>query len=64
MYSWRLILCPPDVLNYVAGHEVAHLAEMNHSSAFWNTVTRIHGPYAAPRAWLRKNGSGLHAYRF
>ncbi|MGB7318712.1 MAG: SprT family zinc-dependent metalloprotease [Planktotalea sp.] len=64
MYSWRLILCPPEVLNYVAAHEVAHLAEMNHSQAFWDTVTRIHGPYSAPRAWLRKNGSSLHTYRF
>jgi len=64
MYSWRLILCPPDVLNYVAAHEVAHLAEMNHSAAFWNTVTRIHGPYDMPRSWLRKNGSSLHSFRF
>lgn len=64
MYSWRLILCPPSVLNYVAAHEVAHLAEMNHSQAFWDTVNRIHGPYATPRAWLRTNGSGLHAYQF
>ncbi len=64
MYSWRLILCPPEVLRYVAAHEVAHLAEMNHSSAFWDTVTRIHGPYDAPRTWLRKNGSGLHSFKF
>ena len=64
MYSWRLILCPPEVLRYVAAHEVSHLAEMNHSKAFWDTVTRIHGPYKAPRAWLRKNGSGLHLYKF
>lgn len=64
MYSWRLILCPPNVLKYVAAHEVAHLAEMNHSSAFWDTVTRIHGPYEAPRAWLRTHGAALHTYRF
>ncbi len=64
MYSWRLILCPTDVLEYVAAHEVAHLAEMNHSAAFWDTVTRIHGPYAEPRNWLRINGSQLHSYRF
>lgn len=64
MYSWRLILCPPDVLKYVAAHEVAHLAEMNHSSAFWDTVTRIHGPYKVPRAWLRTHGAALHTYRF
>jgi predicted metal-dependent hydrolase len=64
MYSWRLILAPPEVLDYVAAHEVAHLAEMNHSEAFWAQVTRIYGDYAAPRAWLRREGSTLHRYRF
>lgn len=64
MYSWRLILCPPEVLRYVAAHEVAHLKEMNHSSAFWNTVERIHGPYEAQRNWLRREGSSLHSYCF
>lgn len=64
MYSWRLILAPPEVLDYVAAHEVAHLAQMNHSPAFWAEVTRIHGDYKAPRAWLRREGSGLHRYRF
>lgn len=64
MYSWRLVLCPPEVLRYVAAHEVAHLAEMNHSRAFWDTVTRIHGPYKAPRDWLRTHGSSLHSFKF
>ncbi len=64
MYSWRLILAPPEVLDYVAAHEVAHLAEMNHSRAFWDTVTRIHGDWKAPRRWLRDNGAALHRYRF
>ena len=64
MYSWRLILAPPEVLRYVAAHEVAHLAEMNHSPAFWANVTAIYGAYEAPRKWLRKNGSELHRYRF
>jgi predicted metal-dependent hydrolase len=64
MFSWRLIMTPPDVLDYVAAHEVAHLAEMNHSPAFWAGVERIYGPYKAPRSWLRKNGSDLHRYRF
>ncbi|MCV3271672.1 M48 family metallopeptidase [Roseobacter sinensis] len=64
MYSWRLILAPPEVLDYVVAHEVAHLAEMNHSAAFWAQVTRIHGDYAEPRNWLRRNGSDLHRYRF
>lgn len=64
MFSWRLILAPPDVLHYVAAHEVAHLAEMNHSPAFWAQVERIFGPYQAPRRWLRDNGAELHRYRF
>ena len=64
MYSWRLIMAPPEVLDYVAAHEVAHLAQMNHSPAFWDEVTRIYGDYDAPRGWLRANGSGLHRYKF
>lgn len=64
MYSWRLILAPPEVLDYVVAHEVAHLAEMNHSPAFWAQVTRIYGDYAGPRKWLRSHGSDLHRYRF
>ncbi|EEX09727.1 conserved hypothetical protein [Ruegeria lacuscaerulensis ITI-1157] len=64
MFSWRLILAPPEVLHYVAAHEVAHLAEMNHSPAFWAQVERLFGPYDAPRQWLRVNGAELHRYRF
>jgi predicted metal-dependent hydrolase len=64
MYSWRLIMAPPAVLEYVAAHEVAHLAEMNHAPAFWQTVARIHGPYAEPRGWLKRQGHRLHQYRF
>lgn len=64
MFSWRLILAPAEVLDYVAAHEVAHLAEMNHSPAFWSVVENLYGPYAAPRAWLRSEGNKLHRYRF
>ncbi|WP_298920190.1 SprT family zinc-dependent metalloprotease [uncultured Roseobacter sp.] len=64
MYSWRLILAPPPVLDYVVAHEVAHLAEMNHSPAFWDQVTRIYGDYKEQRRWLRKQGGDLHRYRF
>lgn len=64
MYSWRLIMAPPEVLDYVAAHEVAHLAEMNHSPAFWKTVGRLYGPYAEARAWLKREGHRLHHYRF
>jgi predicted metal-dependent hydrolase len=64
MFSWRLILAPPEVLQYVAAHEVAHLKEMNHSRAFWAEVEAIFGAYEEPRAWLRENGPLLHRYRF
>lgn len=64
MYSWRLILAPPEILEYVAAHEVAHLAEMNHSRAFWDTVERLHGPYRDQRGWLRSSANALHRYRF
>ena len=64
MYSWRLILAPSEVLRYVAAHEVAHLAEMNHSPAFWHQVARIHGPYETERNWLRTQGAGLHRIVF
>lgn len=64
MYSWRLILAPPEVLDYVVAHEVAHLKEMNHSQAFWEAVERLYGPYQMPRRWLRREGSDLHRYRF
>ena len=64
MYSWRLIMAPPEVLAYVAAHEVAHLAEMNHGPRFWKTVTQLFGPYDTPRTWLRREGQTLHCYRF
>ncbi|MBB1491934.1 M48 family metallopeptidase [Paracoccus sp. MC1862] len=64
MYSWRLAMAPPEVLDYVAAHEVAHLAHMNHSPAFWGTVARLYPGFAQPRAWLRQNGASLHAWRF
>lgn len=64
MYSWRLVLAPADVLDYVAAHEVAHLAEMNHSPAFWAEVAKLMPGYQAPRVWLRQNGGKLHRYQF
>ncbi|MEO0550287.1 MAG: SprT family zinc-dependent metalloprotease [Pseudomonadota bacterium] len=63
-FSWRLIMAPPRVLNYVAAHECAHLLEMNHSRAFWRHVETCHPGWKTDRTWLRKNGQILHAYRF
>jgi predicted metal-dependent hydrolase len=61
-FSWRMILAPPYVLDYLAAHETAHLAELNHSSRFWALVRRCMPDYARGRAWLRRNGATLHAY--
>jgi len=61
-FSWRLVLAPPDILDYVAAHEVAHLREMNHSPRFWALVHEL-TPNADPaRLWLRRHGPSLHAY--
>ena len=64
MYSWRLILAPPAVLDYVVAHEVAHLAEMNHSPAFWAVVARLMPDYQTHRRWLKRQGNLLHQYDF
>ncbi|QEE34753.1 M48 family metallopeptidase [Octadecabacter sp. SW4] len=64
MYSWRLIMAPPEVLDYVAAHEVAHLVEMNHSDAFWTVVGDIFPDHKRCRRWLRENGDRLHRVRF
>ena len=64
MFSWRLIMAPPSVLDYVAAHEVAHLAEMNHSPAFWAVVDRLYPGWKTQRKWLHGQGQALHGYRF
>jgi predicted metal-dependent hydrolase len=61
-YSWRLILAPPFVLNYLAVHEVAHLLEMNHSARFWRLVKRVCADSDRAKTWLDVHGSDLHRY--
>ncbi|MGH6952005.1 MAG: M48 family metallopeptidase [Vitreimonas sp.] len=60
-FSWRLILAPPYVLDYLAAHEVAHLREMNHSRRFWAHVRRCLPNYERGRDWLHEHGCALHA---
>lgn len=60
-YSWRLILAPPVVLDYVAAHEVAHLVHADHSPRFWAVVKSLVGPRLEGRAWLKAHGTDLHA---
>ncbi|PHR71657.1 M48 family metallopeptidase [Henriciella sp.] len=63
-FSWRLIMAPPSVLDYVAAHECAHLLEMNHSPRFWAHVARCCPDWKRERAWLRRHGGELHAVSF
>jgi predicted metal-dependent hydrolase len=61
-FSWRVILAPPFVLDYLAAHEVAHLVEMNHSRRFWAQVRKALPDYRRGHDWLSANGAGLHRY--
>lgn len=59
-YSWRLVMAPGFVLDYVAAHEVAHLLEMNHGPRFWRLVlTHCKGTKQA-KTWLKVHGHTLH----
>ena len=60
-FSWRLIMAPPFVLDYLAAHEVAHLHEMNHSPRFWHLVESVCPETRAARTWLNREGAALHA---
>jgi hypothetical protein len=61
-YSWRLVLAPYAVMDYVAAHECAHLLEANHSPKFWAVVHDLVGDHRPHRAWLRAHGARLHAF--
>lgn len=61
-FSWRLVLAPPLILDYVAAHEVAHLAEMNHGSRFWALVRQTMPRMDEAKLWLSHYGTELHRY--
>ncbi len=58
-FSWRLVMAPDWVLDYVVAHEVAHLRELNHSPRFWAHVERLTPNREAAQDWLRDNGPAL-----
>jgi predicted metal-dependent hydrolase len=60
-YNWRLVLCPPEVADYVAAHECGHLLEANHGPRFWAVVRGLYGETGPAQAWLKANGARLHA---
>lgn len=61
-FSWRLILAPEAVLDYVVAHEVAHLVHMNHSREFWRVVDRLTDDVQGAKLWLKRNGASLLRY--
>lgn len=63
-FSWRIMMAPSEVINYLVAHEVAHLIEMNHGPDFWALCMRLCPETPACRAWLKRHGSALHAVSF
>jgi predicted metal-dependent hydrolase len=61
-YSWRLVLAPAFVLDYLAAHEVAHRRELNHSARFWRLVDQLVPDRRRAEAWLKAHGNSLHRY--
>ncbi|MFD1747230.1 M48 family metallopeptidase [Rhizobium helianthi] len=63
-FSWRIVMAPAFVIDYLAAHEVAHLKEMNHGPSFWALCQRLCPRTDEARRWLKANGSQLHALDF
>jgi predicted metal-dependent hydrolase len=61
-FSWRLIFAPRDVFDYVVAHEVAHLAQMNHSPRFWSVVAELAPHHEQAREWLNRYGHRLYQF--
>ncbi|MCJ8519809.1 putative metal-dependent hydrolase [Pseudorhizobium tarimense] len=63
-FSWRIVMAPPFVIDYLAAHEVAHLDQMNHGPQFWSLCRRLCPRTDEAKAWLKRHGSQLHAVDF
>jgi predicted metal-dependent hydrolase len=63
-FSWRIVMAPPLIIDYLAAHEVAHLKEMNHSPKFWALCGDLCPRMDEARRWLKLHGSQLHAIDF
>jgi hypothetical protein len=59
-FNWKLVMAPPEVLDYVVVHELAHLAEPNHSARFWQRVQSFCPEFERHRIWLRDHQELLH----
>ena len=63
-FSWRIVMAPASVIDYLAAHEVAHLSEMNHGPRFWALCHKLCPGTDEAKAWLKRHGSALHAIDF
>jgi predicted metal-dependent hydrolase len=63
-FSWRIMMAPPTVIDYLVAHEVAHLKEMNHGPKFWKLCRELCPRTDEARAWLKRNGQALQAIGF
>ncbi|WP_353643926.1 M48 family metallopeptidase [Mesorhizobium sp. WSM2239] len=63
-FSWRIMMAPPPVINYLVAHEVAHLKEMNHGPKFWKLCAELCPDTDRCKAWLKRNGGALQAIAF
>lgn len=63
-FSWRIMMAPPLIIDYLVAHEVAHLKEMNHGPRFWKLCTELCPRTDEAKAWLKRNGSALQAIQF
>ena len=59
-FNWRLLLAPPEILDYVVEHEVAHLSVLDHSDRFWSLLGSRCADWAERERWLRRHGHALH----
>jgi hypothetical protein len=62
-FNWRLVLAPPEVMDYVVVHELCHLRHPDHSPRFWRLVEERRPGFAAQRTWLREHGAELRAFK-
>ena len=63
-FSWRIMMAPPAVIDYLVAHEVAHLEEMNHGSDFWRLCEKLCPKTEKCKSWLKRNGGALQAMPF
>ncbi|MCA0425261.1 MAG: M48 family metallopeptidase [Proteobacteria bacterium] len=63
-FSWRIMMAPPLVIDYLVAHEVAHLKEMNHGPRFWKLCAELCPRTDEAKAWLKRNGAALQAIQF